>query len=534
MRKLSAYQKLIIMSIPATILLVVVGLHFSTAQQQEPNEVTDQVLDTNQIYENGIRSMVWIIRPDGGWGSGVLINKKFRLVVTNSHVVKDNPSVEVIFASRNRNGKLINENAFYRNEHNLEVLKEFGYVTTGRVIAKGSDSNMDLAIIEIAGIPETAKKIDYADPDFPHIKKEEDVHVFGNPEDRPLWRRNIGKFQEDMGKELEIAIDAWYGDSGGPILNKYGKLIGITKKSNLEDRMWAVPLKDILTLKSKLGSRLVFVIRNATGFAVDYEVKWTENGPWEKSEIVPLGPPDASGIIHWWPGEPLKEDVNPSPGYPKIRFDEINDDKENFGTDYQLKTNIRRFGDLEDKSGIAADASQYYFSYDSKENKFHLHEGVPSVLRNQLQSKSSIGWIVRFWQSLKNPIFWIFLVVIAVPELILLNKIDRSLPKKRHIFSIKNDTRFPIDFKVKWTKHEDWPENENHLESGALWTDWKSEKKRPQVRFNDGKEIQELTLKTHSRRFGRHADNRVSREDGRKYHFEYSGKTKVLNLCDSE
>ena len=71
---------------------------------------------------------------------------------------------------------------------------------------------------------------------------------------------------------------------------------------------------------------------------------------------------------------------------------------------------------------------------------------------------------------------------------------------------------------------------------GALWTDWQPgfSKKKPHVRFNDGKETQERTLKTRSRRFGRHADNRVSREDGRKYHFEYNSETKLFNICDSE
>ena len=40
----------------------------------------------NQIYNNAIRSVMWIVNPGIGEGSGVLLDKKSKLAVTNAHV----------------------------------------------------------------------------------------------------------------------------------------------------------------------------------------------------------------------------------------------------------------------------------------------------------------------------------------------------------------------------------------------------------------------------------------------------------------
>ena len=541
MRNLLVHQKLIILKFLVTVLLAFTRPDSVIAQKANNKESNEQIIETRkpidkvrvpmlstkQIYDKGIRSTIWIIAPDGSSASGVLINKELKLAVTNEHVVKDHPSVEVVFPLRNRDGTLIKERTFYKNENYREVLAQIGYITTGHIITKSPNSSTDLAIVEIAGIPETAEEIDYADPDF-NFDDYQEVHILGHPAERPLWNWKLGSFKEYDGKDLHIETSAWYGDSGGPVLNKQGRLIGITKAINQERSMWAVPLKEILALESQLAPRLVFSIYNSTGFTIDYEVQWTANSPWEKPKDGPLE--TGEGYIHW----PKSPEAKVPSGYPKIRFDEINDDQELFGAVHELKTNTRRFAaDIEDRIR-GADAYPYHFRYDFEEKKIYLREGLPPRAHDESIAEQTIVGQIKWLLNPKNPFFY-GVVFLFVFEIICLIMVDYFFPKKRHTFSIKNNTEFPIDFQIKWTKRGDWSENYS-IRSGALKTHWQPGvvKKKPQIRFNDGKEAQRLTLETYSRRFGRHADDRVSSEDGRKYNFEYNAETKTLNLCVSK
>src|SRR5947209_18991858 len=69
-----------------------------------------------KVYQSVLKSTVWIIseRPDGtASGSGSVIDRRRRLVLTNYHVVGDIDRVRVMFPAY-RDGKLIAEKDFYR------------------------------------------------------------------------------------------------------------------------------------------------------------------------------------------------------------------------------------------------------------------------------------------------------------------------------------------------------------------------------------------------------------------------------------
>ena len=51
----------------------------------------------NQIYKNAIRSVMWIVNPGIGEGSGVLLDKEFRLAITNAHVTGKQNTIDVYF-----------------------------------------------------------------------------------------------------------------------------------------------------------------------------------------------------------------------------------------------------------------------------------------------------------------------------------------------------------------------------------------------------------------------------------------------------
>ncbi len=101
----------------------------------------------NQVYEKAIRSVMWIVNPGIGEGSGVLIDKKSKLAITNAHVTGKQNTIDVYFPTPDEKGELIKDRNFYLKSG--DVLKRLGYYTKGHVIAKNEKT--DLAIIRLDG-----------------------------------------------------------------------------------------------------------------------------------------------------------------------------------------------------------------------------------------------------------------------------------------------------------------------------------------------------------------------------------------------
>lgn len=334
----------------------------------EPKEVTE-------IYNQGIRSVMWITTADGVQASGVLIDKTLRIAVTNEHVTKNHEAVNVFFPVRDANGTLIYDRSFYKKASKREMLTELSYATTGRVIEK--DSKNDLAILRLDEIPEMAREIG-RDLSYDYHEMKENVsvvHILGNPGGRSLWRWTSGIFQGFMsfsnfsGTFLHISADIYGGNSGGPVLNNDGRLIGIIALSDEHMNTYAIPLEYIDELMRKLKKKLnpVFSITNYTGFTVPYLIKWTENSEWKKHSLSK----NKNEInIHWYPKPPTAIPKD----YPQVLFDHIvGDNKNDPYKHYQLKTNAMIL-DPGGKPSHNKDARKYEFQYDSKTNKLDLYE----------------------------------------------------------------------------------------------------------------------------------------------------------------
>ena len=320
-----------------------------------------RVLQEDPIYTKSIRSVMWIVTNEGQ-ASGVLIDKESRLAVTNEHVTKGNVWVDVFFPVRDRNNKLIGKRSFYEDKRNRGVLYQLGYYTRGRVVAE--DSQYDLAIVELDAIPETSREIDH---NFNYhvsryMNKNESVIILGNPGGRDLWRWKAGRFQSDRGSRLHIMADTFGGNSGGPVLNDQGTLIGIHSSSDRLMNAYAIPAKSVKALLDTLTEKHIFSVKNNTTISeIAYYVKWTANGNWKLSYV-------RKGILrkHWYIGKDVQQ------GYPLVKFDKIVGDEKYTERILKLKTFTRRMG-----SGIdphsKADAREHHFKYDSKSKKLTLY-----------------------------------------------------------------------------------------------------------------------------------------------------------------
>ena len=310
-------------------------------------------LDVDQIVARAMPSVVWIYNVDEDTqGSGVLIDEERRLIATNAHITESSRWVFACFPVPDRDGELVGERAYYLQ--NYESLQKTDYATWGRVIAE--DFNRDLAIIQLDSLPRTAREIEH---DFGidlsrKIKKGDPVHILGNPGKLDLWRWTVGLFHADTGQWLQINADVYGGNSGGPVLNGRGQLIGIISLSDRRTKTWAVPARYVKVLLSKIGPKHTFRIKNNTRFTVPYWIKWSNNHEWKRQSLN-----SGRSLYYWWRGEVVPW------GYPKIQFDE-----DEFAGDGRftprirnLTTFLRYFGPGYRNHITPDDAYTYSFSY---------------------------------------------------------------------------------------------------------------------------------------------------------------------------
>ncbi len=190
-----------------------------------------------KIYKEAVASTVWVhsTRVLGlATGSGTLIDAGRRLVLTNYHVVEENPRVTIYFPEY-RDGRPIPERTHYTDR-----AKRLG--VRGKVIAL--DKGADLAVIQIDAVPEGVKAIAVAarSPEPGEL-----VHSIGNAgKSGALWGYVNGTVRQVYRKKWQAALSKTKtahfearvietdtptnpGDSGGPLLNDKGELVGVTQ-----------------------------------------------------------------------------------------------------------------------------------------------------------------------------------------------------------------------------------------------------------------------------------------------------------------
>lgn len=160
-------------------------------------------------------------------GTGFLIDPK-GYIITNAHVLKGSGAIGV----NNKN-----------EEYNLKIV----YI----------DPEKDLAILKI-------NDEDYKAAHFqPFIIKKtnpslgEEVYTLGYPRDEIVY--NMGYVSAKTGfdgdtSSFQISLPANPGNSGGPVFNKYGEVVGIlsTRETQAEGVVFAIKSKNIYTILNQL------------------------------------------------------------------------------------------------------------------------------------------------------------------------------------------------------------------------------------------------------------------------------------------
>jgi S1-C subfamily serine protease len=192
-----------------------------------------------KVYQRTVHGTVWILvqRPEGlASGTGSLIDKTHRLVITNYHVVGDSPKVFVFFPAFDSTGKPISDKAHYQQ------LMRTGRAIAARVLER--DERRDLALLQLESVPASAHAI--------YLAREgagpgQTVHCIGNAgRSGALWGYTSGtvrnsayfkRWQVRLGsavrvfetRVVETQLPTNPGDSGGPLVNDHSELVAVTQ-----------------------------------------------------------------------------------------------------------------------------------------------------------------------------------------------------------------------------------------------------------------------------------------------------------------
>jgi hypothetical protein len=219
------------------------------------------------VYQKVVRSTAWVHSDRGGGkkatGSGALVDKGRRLVLTNYHVVGDVKQATVFFPQYDGK-KAIPDRGRYKTGIPGEVVE--------------IDKQADLALVRIDrvpdGVPELPLAVESPDPG-------QSVHSIGNPgKSGALWVYTPGKVRQVYSKKWKAQLDERIitfeakvietdsptnpGDSGGPLVNDKSELVGVTQGGAIDAQSISI-FVDLSEVKRLMNRRTVVALRSTDG-----------------------------------------------------------------------------------------------------------------------------------------------------------------------------------------------------------------------------------------------------------------------------
>ncbi len=180
-------------------------------------------LTPRQIYKNYGRAVVLVFATDGSAqgsaGTGSVITPDGQ-IITNAHVIA-------------KEGKQYKKVFVYLKPDKLSGSMQDDLKERFEAQVVDVDHDLDLALLKMKAPPSGLPTISFADPE--EVEIGEPMVAIGHPETGGLWTMTTGvvssvvkDFQGVKGKDVfqtEASINR--GNSGGPLLNAYGQMVGI-------------------------------------------------------------------------------------------------------------------------------------------------------------------------------------------------------------------------------------------------------------------------------------------------------------------
>lgn len=203
---------------------------------------TSQVQPNINVYQRTLHATAMILTPDGQ-GSGWVVSKKDKLLLTCQHVVGKHRQVQIVFPLYS-GGKVVLRRDYYAR--NAKPIR-------GTVVRR--DKRHDLALIRADALPDEVGELPLAaeapDPG-------DTVHAVGCPgRSQALWVYTEGKVRavteiewtDDSrtrhdARVIESQLPINPGDSGGPLVNDRGQLVGVNQGIHPHVQLMSVSIEE--------------------------------------------------------------------------------------------------------------------------------------------------------------------------------------------------------------------------------------------------------------------------------------------------
>ncbi len=218
---------------------------------------TNALLMPRGTYEKTLHSIVQI-RVGRSSGTGWILDKENRWIVTSRHVVETAENAKIVFPTI-KDGRPLTSPEDYQNEANF---------SKGTIV--DSLQSIDLAIIQVDSLPEGSTALVLAQSSSMPGDR---VHTIGG---RPnasigLWKYSTGVVSQISavtmliddwifsGHAMQSNIDINQGNSGGPIVNDEGEVVGVAMAigKDVSASSYAVDLATLRTYLDEVEPLLI-------------------------------------------------------------------------------------------------------------------------------------------------------------------------------------------------------------------------------------------------------------------------------------
>jgi hypothetical protein len=207
--------------------------------------------DDIALYNQTLKASGWMLTPTVGNGSCWVVDRDNKLVLTNLHVV-DNMNDVIVRFPKYRDGVLLTDAK--------EYLTDLSTAVHGTVLAR--DGKRDLALVRLEALPDFVQALPLAPASAKvgdHVLSVGNSGLAGKPvEQGQLWMMRSGKVKDKQFRTLHplgakadmemsminSTVESHPGDSGGPVVNERGELVGVTSCGNNVDS-YAIDVSEV-------------------------------------------------------------------------------------------------------------------------------------------------------------------------------------------------------------------------------------------------------------------------------------------------